>query len=341
MGYEYNLKDVAYAFLSSEESQFVLDFEDRIVQTQSLFSNLVFSQPDILDLSIGVRANYYHELKAYRIEPRLQISKDIHKHLTLIATTEIKNQIINEIDETVFSDLSLENNVWRLSDDDEVPIKNSFQTTFGFIYHNKNFTIDLDSYYRKLNDITALSLGFLNPQNSGFNIGEQTVFGLDLFLKKNFRNFKTWLSYGFNNSENKFENINNGNAFKAKTFIRHSFSTSLVYEWKDIQFSLGWRWQSGRPFTIASETENSLSFNEGINTGQLPDYHRMDFSTTYNFRLSKSVKAKTGLSVRNLYNRRTLISKEYRGNNTLNDNIEAIDRFSVGITPNLMFRLYF
>lgn len=342
VGYEYNLKDVAYAFLSSEGSDFILDFEDRTVQTNSVFSNLVFSQPNLIDVSIGARLNYYNELNEYRVEPRLQISRDVNKYLTLIATSEIKNQIINEIDETVFSDLSLENNVWRLSDGEDVPIKTSFQTSLGFIYNKKDYTIDVDSYYRKLNDISALSLGFLNPQSSGFNIGDQTVFGLDVFLKKNFKNFKTWVSYSFNNSENRFENLNDGNSFKSKTFIRHFFSTSLVYDWKAFQFSLGWRWQSGRPFTQANEVNGELIFDQGINTGELPNFHRLDFSTTYNFTLSekKGLRGKLGLSVRNVYNRRSLISKEYRGNNTLNDDVEVIDRFSLGITPNLMFRLY-
>jgi hypothetical protein len=341
LGYEYNLKDVAYAFLSSGDLDIVLDNEDRIVQNHAVFSNLTFSHPKIIDISLGMRVNYYDELDEVRLEPRIQLSKDLSNNLVINATAEVKNQIINEIDETVFSDLSLENNVWRLSDNEEVPIKNSFQTSMGFIYNKKSFVLDFDAYYKKLNDISALSLGFLNPENTGFNIGNQNTFGLDLFLKKNFNNIKTWLSYSFINSENSFENLNNNTSFKAKTNIRHSISTSFVYDLKEWQFSLGWRWQTGRPFTIATEVENSLSFEDGINTGQLPNYHRLDFSTTYNFRLSKSINAKTGLSIRNLYNRRTLISKEYRGNNTLNDNVEAIDRFSVGITPNLMFRLYF
>ena len=52
------------------------------------------------------------------------------------------------------------------------------------------------------------------------------------------------------------------------------------------------------------------------------------------------LRGKVGLSIRNIYDRRNLISREYRGNNSLDDPIELIEKFSVGITPNLMFRLY-
>ena len=107
-------------------------------------------------------------------------------------------------------------------------------------------------------------------------------------------------------------------------------------------FSLGWRWQTGRPFTVAEPAGETLAFNQGVNTGTLPNYHRLDFSGTYTFDFSDTgqLKGKLGFSIRNLYNRRVLISREYRGNNNIDDPIEVIDRFSLGITPNLMFRVY-
>ena len=79
-----------------------------------------------------------------------------------------------------------------------------------------------------------------------------------------------------------------------------------------------------------------------VKPGKLPIYHRLDFSSTYNFKISKrsKLRGKVGLSVRNIFNRMNLISKEYRGNNSLEDPIELIEKFSIGITPNFMLRLY-
>jgi hypothetical protein len=66
------------------------------------------------------------------------------------------------------------------------------------------------------------------------------------------------------------------------------------------------------------------------------------FSSTYDFTIAKGnkLRGKVGLSIRNIYNRKNVISKEYRGNNSLNDPVELIEKFSIGITPNFMFRLY-
>ncbi|MFP4846423.1 TonB-dependent receptor plug domain-containing protein [Winogradskyella sp. PE311] len=341
-GYQYTLKDVAYAFINTSDLVFILDTEDNIVQTHSVYGNLDYKNSKLFDLSFGLRGSYFNELDAVRIEPRLLLFKSLNDRIKLQVSAEIKNQIISEIDETVFSDLSLENRVWRLSNNLDFPIINSRHVSTGFVYTKNGFSFDTDFYLKKLKNITALSLGFLNPENSGFNIGSQNIFGVDVFLKKQFRGLNSWVSYSYNRARSRFINLNENKSFKSKSNVTHAISTALSYKLNKLQFALGWKWQTGRPFTIAQEGSDGLEFNEGINTGVLPVYHRLDFSSTYSFNFSKtkSLKGKVGLSVRNLYNRNNLIAREYRGNNNLNDAVELIERYSIGITPNIMFRLY-
>jgi hypothetical protein len=341
-GYQYTLKDVAYAFLSTSNLSFVLDTEDSTIQTHSVYGNYDYKNPKLFDFSVGLRSTYFKELDAVRLEPRLLLYKSILKNFKFQATAEIKNQVISEIDETILSDLSLENRVWRLADGNEFPIINSKHVSGGFIYNLKGLSIDIDAYHKKLKNITALSLGFLNPDNSNFNIGNQNIFGVDVFMKKRFNGFNSWLSYSYNRSKSQFENLNANNEFASKSNISHAVSTALSYKLKMVQFALGWKWQTGKPYTIAQSNGEELEFNNGINTGELPIYHRLDFSSTYNFKMSKrnKLRGKLGLSIRNIYNRKNLISREYRGNNSTNDPVELIEKYSIGITPNLMFRLY-
>jgi len=341
-GYQYVLKDVAYAFLNTTNLSFVLDTEDNTIQTHSVYGQYDYKNPKLFNLFFGLRSTYFNELDAVRLEPRIVVYKSLIKNLKFQTTAEIKNQIISEIDETILSDLSLENRLWRLADGNAFPIINSQQVSAGFIYSKKGFSIDIDTYHKKLKNITALSLGFLNPENSSFNIGQQKIVGLDAFVKKQFNGFNSWLSYSFNKSESRFENLNNSKDFTSKSNVTHSISTALSYELGGLQFALGWKWQTGKPYTVAKESSDGLEFNDGINTGELPIYHRLDFSSTYDFKMSKrnKLRGKIGLSIRNIYNRMNLISREYRGNNSLDDPIELIEKFSIGITPNLMFRLY-
>lgn len=342
LGYQYVLKDVGYAFLNTSDLQFILDEDKTVVQAHNLHANYEYSNPNVLDVSIGLRTSYFSELDAVRIEPRILLYKSLFKNVAIQASAEIKNQIISEIDETVLSDLSLENRLWRLANGNEFPIINSKQVSVGFIYNYKGWTLDIDNYYKTLDGITALSLGFLNPSNSSFNIGEQRIYGIDLFLRKRYKAFNTWLSYTFNNSESKYENLNNDGYFTSRSNVRHAFSASLSYKVSNFQMALGWRWQTGKPFTVSSPTDDGLEFNEGVNGDRLPDYHRLDFSTTYKFKFSSEgkLRAKVGLSIRNIYDKHNFISREYRGNNDFNSEIEQIDRFAIGFTPNIMFRMY-
>ncbi|MGC1471201.1 MAG: TonB-dependent receptor [Psychroserpens sp.] len=340
-GYQYVLKDVGYAFLNTSDLSFILDEDKSVVQSHSLYGQYEYENLKVFDLSFGLRATYFDELSAFRLEPRLMLHKPLFKNVVLQVSAEIKNQIISEIDETILSDLSLENRLWRLANGNEFPIINSKQVSAGFIYATNGWTLDVDNYYKKLNHITALSLGFLNPINSQFNIGEQYTYGVDILLEKRFNGFNSWVSYAFNTSESRYQNLNNDAYFTSRSNVRHAFSAALSYKISNVQMAVSWRWQTGKPFTQSTIGDDGLEFNDGINTKRLPNYHRLDVSSTYNFKFSKDSKlrGKIGLSIRNVYNQDNVISREYRGNNDLNSDIETMERFSIGFTPNVLFRI--
>jgi len=341
-GYQYALKDVGYSFKNTTNLEFILDQDESIVQTHSLFANYDYKNAKLFDVSLGGRITYFDELDTYKFEPRLLLYKQLFKNVKLQVSGEIKNQIISEIDETIISDLSLENRLWRLANGNDFPIINSKQISLGFIYTNSGWTFDIDNYYKTLGNITALSFGFLNPENSQFNLGDQTIYGVDVFLRKRFDGFNSWISYSFNNSESTYSNLNNDNAFTSRSNVIHSVATSLSYKVSNFQVALGWRWQTGKPYTASTQGANGLEFTDGINTKRLPNYHRLDLSSTYSFNFSEDskLKGKVGFSIRNVYNRNNLISREYLGNNDFNNDIEVVDKFSLGFTPNVLFRLY-
>ena len=342
-GYQYVLKDVSYIFKETSDLTFILDSDKTVIKTHAGYIQYHYKNPKWFDVNLGLRANYYQELDAVRLEPRILIYKEILKGLKLQLSGEIKNQVISEIDETVISDLSLENKLWRLADGESFPIINSQQVSAGFIFEAKGWSLDLDGYYKKVDGKTALSLGFLNPEDPSFHIGKQDIVGLDFYTKKDFNAFKTWVSYSFSDVKSNFEGINEGQDFISGTNINHAVTTSVSYYKKRFQVALAWHWRTGKPFTKSVATENDgVLFFEGINTERLPNYHRLDFSTTYDFNFSKhnDLKGKVGISLRNVYNQKNHLSREYRGNNNLNDPIEVVDKFSLGFTPNFVFRAY-
>ena len=343
LGYQYVLKDVSYLFKENVGSPLILDTDKTIIKTHSIYAQYNYNNSKLFFINMGIRSSYYQELDAVRLEPRILIYKDIFKNLKIQLSGEIKNQIISEIDETVLSDLSLENKLWRLADGKTFPIISSMQVSAGLIYEAMGWSLDLEGYYKSINGKTALSLGFLNPDDSSFHIGEQSVLGLDFYAKKDFNFIKTWISYSFNNVISNFNGINNNESFTSSTNIRHSLTSSVAYKINQFQLALAWNWRTGKPFTEAYVAPGTQYYYVGINTGVLPNYHRLDFSSTYDFIFSekRNIRGKVGFSIRNIYNQNNLLSRDYEGNNSLDDPVVVVDKYSLGFTPNFLFRLSF
>jgi hypothetical protein len=341
-GYQTSFKNVRYAFIETTDLQYVLDKKNSNINSHSVFGNFSNRNFSSFNFDFGVRATYYSQLKAFRLEPRILIIKDLNENLKFQASGEIRNQIISQIEETVLSDLTLENKLWRLADGHRAPIINSNQISVGLLYDNKGWSFDFDTYIKNTTGITALSLGFLNDTENRFLDGKKKIFGTDLYIKKDFKRIKTWISYSFTDIKNKYGGINENKYFTASNEIKQALSASIAYNIKKFQVALGWKWHTGKPYTISNinSNDNSVVFDE-INTGKLPNYHRLDLSSVYNFSFTgaSNLKGKIGFSIRNIYNKKNLIVREYSGNNIPNDPILVVDKYSIGFVPNFLFRL--
>ena len=153
------------------------------------------------------------------------------------------------------------------------------------------------------------------------------------------------MSYSYSNALSNFDGLNNNLDFTSSTNIEHAITTSIAYRKNQFQVALAWHWRTGKPFTKGIDpldVNNSFQFI-GINSERLPAYHRMDLSSTYDFYYSgnKKIKGKIGFSIRNIYDQRNQLSRDYFGNNNLDDPIRIVDKFSLGFTPNFLFRTSF
>lgn len=342
-GYQMYFKNASYAFVQKENNNsFVLDSDNNTVKKQKLYSNFILNKKKFY-LSLGSSFDYFTDLSIFKIAPRLLFRKTLSKNLKLELSAEFKNQTIFQIDETVLSELTLDNKIWRLANGKEFPIIDGKQYSIGTIFTKNKWTVNMDFYYKNIHGITALSLGYLNPENPNFNTGKQKNYGLEFYAKKEFPHFNFWMSYNLLHIKNKFNNINENQYFTSSKEIKHSVTLSAAYKKNNFETAATWFIHSGRPFTNASlDTNNHFVFNS-INTEHLPIYHRLDFSTTYRFSFSKrgNTHGKIGLSIRNLYNQKNFISKEYSLNNSFTQPVTEKDFYGISFTPNFLFRVWF
>ncbi|WP_108869442.1 carboxypeptidase-like regulatory domain-containing protein [Aquimarina aquimarini] len=343
LGYQFSSTDVVYTVTREGEFENPIDESDNVKnKANTLYANYKFSPKNKSFINLGIRSSSYSVVDKVYIEPRANIEYPITRFLRIKATGELRYQPISQLVEFEDTQLRLENNLW-IHANENIPVLESTQFSGGILFSKKGWNFEIDGYYKNIDGLTSITSGF-NTINSELSTGESEILGVDVLLKKKLKNFRTWVGYTFNDVKYTFPEIQRG-SFSGNNDITHNFRISNTYTINNWEFSLGWLWRSGAPFTDANLINEEIVF-ENANAKRLPEYHRMDISAIYRFNISTSGswRGQLGASIQNIYNRQVPIAVSYR----LDDNIttgdlelEKLQQKSLGITPNAVFRIYF
>ncbi len=360
IGYQTNKNEVFYQLLREEPVDSELD-EDEPDQDGDPGFNEISDQENVVSsiygayyfrpenrglLSIGLRASTYSLLDGWYFSPRLNLEYPITKGLRFKLTGEKRYQSISQLVEFDDTRLRLQSGVWTLTDDDEFPLLESEQFSTGLLFDFKGWILDFDAYLKKIQGLTTFTNGFTNVSDN-YSQGSSDVFGLDFLLKKQIGGYRIWLGYTYNNVEYSFQELE-FNKFPGNNDITHNLTLSNTYENGNWRFSLGWNFRTGLPFTPVEGfniQSGEIEFGP-INSRRLPDYHRLDTSVQYAFKLSSknSNRAILGLSLQNIYSRQVPLSLFYRVDENPQTGLQEVDQLeqlSLGFTPNFLLRFNF
>lgn len=299
-------------------------------------------------LSAGLRANYITSLSKFYAEPIVSVKRYLGEDLILNLSLEKRYQYISQIVEFETQDFGLENLVWTLSDDD-IPLLESEQASIGVNAKHKDWYFDAEVYAKRITGITSLTNGF-NREFNALSQGKNTIFGMDVTLKKQIGNFSSLASYSLTQNDSRFEDLNNGTSFNSNFDIRHYLSLIQSLKLGGFEASLGYIYKSPRPFTPAlglqgSNADDIMIDYGDINSERLTDYHRFDLSAKYSFKpLNNSVRVTLGASLINIFNRRSILNRTYRivlNTSDASFQLREINRSSIKRSPNLVFRVEF
>jgi hypothetical protein len=351
-GYELIANELDYTIGQQSDVIFDPDFlvtsENSQNTIHALFGEHRFTWKDWTIFS-GIRASYAAELGNFFVEPSIHVSKKINDQFNVVFSAERKYQFVSQITEFETQSFGLENQVW-VSPDEEIPVLRSAQVSLGGNFQYDTWNVDAEVYYKNISNLTSLTRGF-DIETTGLSIGESTITGLDVLVKKRFYNFTSLVSYAFTQNEFQFDNLNNTNPFDGNFDIRHYLSLVQSAKFGNLELSLGWRYRTSRPYTLATGLEGDNADNITIvygerNAERLNPYHRLDFSAKYEIKpfQNNDLKATFGFSLLNIYNQKSILNRNYRVIlNTQNAEFQlrTIDKISLGRTPNFMVRLEF
>ncbi|WP_238528037.1 TonB-dependent receptor plug domain-containing protein [Aquimarina agarivorans] len=341
-GYEYSKTNIRFALESRNPNiSIILDEEKNELDSHSIFSQYELKGSDNLLVQLGIRGNSYSVSDKLFVEPRIYFQIPVLSNVHINTSFSLRSQAITQIQESVISSLSLENQLWQITDND-LDVLNTRQVSIGATYKTNDWFIELDSYMKRTNNITSLATGLLAPGTQALDAGLSSIEGVELFVKKKFKDYATWASYSYTQQKNKFEEINNNQFFTSNLNIDHTFKWLHFYKFKNFQFSLSWLWHTGKTTTDSHSV--SLIANGGearnLNEQNLPIYHKLDVSGLYNFKFSKKLKCQLGVSVLNAYNRKSIINREFRPAPGISKDFFTLDFEALGITPNVSMRFF-
>jgi hypothetical protein len=220
-------------------------------------------------------------------------------------------------------------------------------------FANNAFETSLEVYYKEIKNVLDYKDGaelFLNEDlETELLTGSGYAYGMEFLVKKQEGKITGWLGYTLARSMRKVPGINEGRAYPSTYDRTHDVSLVLNYD-LNRRLSLGanWVFSTGKPVTYPvakyDVQGNPLFYYSERNSHRIPDYHRLDFSLTYNPEKNESRKVKRSLNVSlyNVYARRNAYSIYFRQNED-NPNVIDATRLSIigTIIPSVTYNITF
>lgn len=289
----------------------------------------------------GLRLHYYASMGAFSPEPRLGVKYNVVEkfRLKLAAGLYSQNLVAANSDRDVVNLFYgfLSGNLSSMPRNFKgVPLKTKLQKSehviFGFEWDIINsLSLNVEGYLKNFNQITTINRNKIYDDNEvnvsrpdylkkDFMIESGYAYGVDFLLKYDTESWYVWAVYSLG-----WVRRNDGVTTYAPNYDRrHNVNLVATYRFgknKTWNASLRWNFGSGFPFTLTSALYENVDFTGGlntpywsnngtlgvaysdINTGKLPNYHRLDLTINKVFVFTKNMKLEINLGVTNVYNR--------------------------------------
>ncbi|WP_206610997.1 TonB-dependent receptor [Mariniphaga sediminis] len=231
----------------------------------------------------------------------------------------------------------------------------SDQVAIGYFrnFADNAFETSLEVYYKDVKNVLDYKDGaelFLNEDlETELLTGSGYAYGMEFLVKKQEGKITGWLGYTLAKSMRKVPGINDGREYPSTYDRTHDISLVLNYELnRQVSLAANWVFSTGNPVTYPvakyDVQGNTLFYYSERNGHRIPDYHRLDFSLTYNPKKNESRKVKRSLNVSlyNVYARRNAYSIYFRQNEdnpslTEGTRLSIIGTIIPAITYNITF----
>ncbi len=282
----------------------------------------------ILKLNAGLRASYITDPGKWYVDPRVSASLNVTKQLKLNVAWGTYHQFL--VKTTVVDSLNNFTDFWINADDENIPVLDAMHSVAGLAYNHNGWTASIEGYYKTTNGLTryyAENKRF----DAGFYEGKARTYGMDVFLKKEYKRHMAWVSYSYCQADEHFPVYLREYYLPAPQQQKHELKLAGILNYKSFYFSSSYVYGSGfERFDIETESGKKLD----------QPYKRLDASLVYKFKPGK-VKAEAGISVLNVLNTDNIKYSNLRLSSTDDLDVVGVYADAVSFTPALFLKLEF
>lgn len=298
-----------------------VDREANLNNNQISLESVVYLSDEIklskyFSTNLGLRTYYFKERRKLSLEPRLSISFIPFDEFFIRAAYARAHQFLHMITR---NDISLPTDLWYPSNEKIEPAR-SDQFVVGtetYLYDGV-YQLSVEGYYKSLNNILefnpAANFSINSKLEDQLISGKGEAYGVEFLINKRVGELNGWIGYTLSWTRRKFSEINRGRIYYPRYDRRHDFSVVLSYSFlNNWNLSASWVYGTGQAYTLPTgqfgfseigKSSNEIRFDYlSRNTYRLPDYHKLDLSAGYKFKINE-MQCQLILSFFNLYNRK-------------------------------------
>jgi hypothetical protein len=320
-----------------------------------------WTQNNKLQLTTGIRSNYFDKFDKLYYEPRVALRYLIDDDIALKASFgqyyQFINRFINE------NSLDGANDFWLVVGDSIKPAS-SKNLILGIHNTNTNYSFGVEAYLKVINNLTEYNrqqtilaevTGDAIFENVPlFYVGKGYSQGFELSMQKKRGMITGWASYNFGKVEYTFPKLNEGISYLADHDRTHEFKCMGSYSIGTWNFSASWVLSSGRVYTDVDQIEiqnwDEADFGTAEakdiyyyvlqgkrNQNRLPPLHWLEIAINKKIAIGK-ISSEINLSIFNVYNQRNI---SYRRYEYWKSPVTITDVAMIGFTPSLSIKVNF
>ncbi len=364
----YELKSIHTDFLNHNYERYdsvgVLDISQEVSGIlQSPFVNYKLNRFKRFKMQVGLRGTHYSNTGEFRFEPRAFANYLLTDKINLKASSGIYDQYVSQVRNMNFNFQNIDQHLWMLANDRNVGVMTGHQHMLGFMYASKKWTLDVEGFYKNVNNIAYLAGRLVTGPNDFYDQIRIQTTGVDLLVKRKFTDRLTaWVSYTY--SHNQLSSDSLYMAGYASDYDQpHVLNIVGLYSWRRWKFAASWKFASGLttlfpgtpqqelPSTIAKGGNNPNAPKDPppppkkkpkkahpyeVHGERYPNIHQLDLSVSYTFRVPKwqGMRGIIGLSIQNVYDQSNVV--EVITTTKPDGNTRYQEAEGLGFAPNLM-----